>query len=51
MKSKKDQKIRQQKVSREEIMKSMIASFKIEGIHIYDKALDMLKQIEQRLKK
>lgn len=33
-------------------MKSMIASFKIEGIHIsYDKALDMLKQIEQRLKK
>jgi hypothetical protein len=51
MKSIQRRKIKHDKFQREDILKSMIASFKIEGIQIpYEEALAILKKIEPCLK-
>jgi len=52
MKSKIDKNIKQNDSLREDILKSMVASFKIEGIHISpEKALASLKKVELNLGK
>ncbi|GAA3988805.1 hypothetical protein [Mucilaginibacter dorajii] len=52
MKSKANKKTVKQNTLREDILKSMVASFKIEGIHISDqKASAALKRVELSLGK
>jgi hypothetical protein len=52
MKSKANKTIKQNTSLREDILKSMVASFKIEGIHISDqKASAALKRVELSLGK
>jgi hypothetical protein len=52
MKSKIDKNIKQNDSLRKDILKSMIASFKIEGIYISpEKALASLKKVELNLEK
>lgn len=52
MKSKVDKNLKQNNSLRQEILKSMVASFKIEGIDISpEKALATLKKVEVSLEK